>query len=166
MPPAWSDEWVAALDAAARADARLQAASVGRHVVIGQEVVDGARRIRWHVVLDDGSVRVRPGPADGPDVTFSQDAEVATAVASGRLAARTAFALGRIRVGGDVGVLLELAPALAGLGDVFASVRASSDARPSAATGDPPVPASAPAATAPAPSTPRSGAPGAPSLHA
>lgn len=126
MPAAWSDEWITALDAAAGADPTLREAAVGRHVVIGQEVVDGTRRIRWHVVLDDGRVAVRPGPADAPDVTFSQDAEVAAAVASGRMAARTAFALGHLRVGGDVDVLLEVAPALAGLGDVFASVRASS----------------------------------------
>lgn len=123
VPEVWSEEWVRGLDAAARADGDLRAASVGRHVVIGQEVVEDGRRTRWHVVLDDGEVAVRPGPAEAPDVTFSQDAEVARAVARGEVAARTAFVLGRIRVGGDVGVLLELAPALSGLGDVFASSR-------------------------------------------
>ena len=126
MPSAWSDDWIAALDAAARADASLREASVGRHLIIGQEVVDNGRRTQWHVILDDGDVAVRPGPAEAPDVTLSQDAEVAAAVASGQLAARTAFVLGRIRVGGDVSALLEVAPALAGLGDVFASARAGS----------------------------------------
>ncbi len=125
---AWSEGWVGALDAAARADEGLRAASVGRHVVIGQEVVDGDRHRRWHVVLDDGEVAVRPGPAEAPDVTFSQDAAVAGAVARGEMAARTAFVLGQIRVGGDVDVLVELAPALAGLGDVFASARAAEEA--------------------------------------
>ncbi|MGI8938164.1 MAG: SCP2 sterol-binding domain-containing protein [Iamia sp.] len=123
MPEAWSEEWVAALDAAAREDEDLRAASRGRRVVIGQEVADGEQRTQWHVILDDGEVAVRPGPADAPDVTFSQDAEVARDVARGAIAARTAFVLGRIRVGGDVDVLLELAPALSGLGDVFAAVR-------------------------------------------
>lgn len=121
---AWSEEWIGALDVAARADDSLRQASRGRRVVIGQEVVDGERLTRWHVVLDDGTVAVRPGPADAPDVTFSQDAEVAAAVARGEVAARTAFVLGRIRVGGDVSILLDLAPALSGLGDVFASARA------------------------------------------
>ncbi len=119
-----SDEWIAALDAAARADDDLREASRGRRVVIGQEVVDGERRNSWHVVLDDGEVAVRPGPADDADVTFSQDRDVAEAVARGEMAARAAFVLGRIRVGGDVSVLLEVAPALAGLGDVFGAVRA------------------------------------------
>lgn len=124
MDPLGSDEWIAALDAAARSDDALREASRGRRVVIGQEVVDGERRTSWHVVLDDGEVAVRPGPAGDADVTFSQDRDVAEAVARGEMAARTAFVLGRIRVGGDVSVLLELGPALAGLGDVFGATRA------------------------------------------
>lgn len=123
MTELWSDEWIAAMDAAAQADPALREAARGRSVVIGQEVVDGERRTSWHVVLDDGEVAVRPGPAPRPDVTFSQDRDVAEAVARGEVAARSAFVLGRIRVGGDVNLLLDLSPALAGLGDVFAAAR-------------------------------------------
>lgn len=123
-PAPWTEEWIAALDAAAQADDSLREASVGRHVVIGQEVRDGDVAHRWHVVLDDGEVAVRPGAAPDADVTFSQDAETALAVASGEQPARTAFVMGRIRLGGDVSVLLDLGPALAGLGDVFGAVRA------------------------------------------
>jgi hypothetical protein len=126
-PTPWTEAWVAAADAAARADAGLREASRGRHVVIGQEVRDGDRAHRWHVVLDDGEVAVRPGPAPEPDVTFSQDAETAHAVAAGDLAARTAFVMGRIRLGGDVSVLLDLGPVLAHLGDVFGAVRGEGD---------------------------------------
>lgn len=125
MTEPWSEEWVEALDVAARADEGLRAASIGRHLVIAQQVVDDDQRSEWHLVLDDGEVSVRPGPAEDPDVTFTQDAEVARAVARGELAARTAFVLGRIRVGGDVGALLEVAPALSGLGDLFGPVRAT-----------------------------------------
>jgi putative sterol carrier protein len=123
VPAPWSEAWIAGLDAAARADDGLRQASAGRRVVIGQEVRDGDETHRWHVVLDDGEVAVRPGPAEAPDVTFSQDADTARAVATGELAARTAFVMGRIRLGGDVSVLLDLGPALAGLGDVFGAVR-------------------------------------------
>lgn len=124
MPPTLgTDEWIAAADAAAQDDPGLREAAAGRHVVIAQEVVDGERRTRWHVVLDDGEVAVRPGWPDAPDVTFSQDAAVAERIARGEVAARTAFVLGQVRLGGDVARLLELAPALAGLGDVFSVVR-------------------------------------------
>ena len=126
MPALGSDAWIDAADAAARADAALREASVGRRMVIGQEVVDGGRRTRWHLVLDDGEVAVRPGWPDDPDVTFSQDAAVADRVARGEVAARTAFVLGQVRLGGDVARLLEVAPALTGLGDVFAAARLGS----------------------------------------
>jgi hypothetical protein len=128
MPPALGTAaWIAAADAAARADEGLRAASVGRRIVLGQEVVDGERRTRWHLVLDDGEVAVRAGWPDDPDVTFSQDADVADRVARGEVAARTAFVLGQVRLGGDVARLLDVAPALGGLGDVFAAVRVSGD---------------------------------------
>lgn len=120
----WGAAWVAAMDEAARADQGLREAAAGRRVVIDQEVREGAARHRWHVVLDHGEVAVRPGPAEAADVSFSQDAEVAGAVARGEVAASTAFAMGRIRVGGDVAVLMELGPAIARLGDVFAPARA------------------------------------------
>ena len=123
MPALGTDAWIAAADVAARASAELRQAAVGRHVVIGQEVVDGERRTRWHVVLDDGEVAVRPGWPDDPDVTFSQDAATAARIARGEVAARTAFVLGQVRLGGDVSRLIEVAPALAGLGDVLAATR-------------------------------------------
>lgn len=123
MPERWTDEWVAALDAAARGHEGLRQASRGRHATVAQEVVDGGRRTRWHLVLDDGEVAVRPGWPEEPDVTFTQEAEVAERIGRGELAARTAFVLGQVRLGGDPAVLMDLAPALAGLDDVFASVR-------------------------------------------
>lgn len=127
MPALGTDAWIAAADTAARSDAGLREAAVGRRMVIGQEVVDGERRTRWHLVLDDGEVAVRAGWPDDPDVTFSQDARVAGRVARGEIAARTAFVLGQVRLGGDVSRLVEIAPALSGLGDVFADARLGPD---------------------------------------
>lgn len=125
MPALGTDAWIAAADVAARDDAGLREAAVGRRITIGQEVVDGERRTRWHLVLDDGEVAVRAGWPDHPDVTFSQDAEVADRITRGEVAARTAFVLGQVRLGGDVSRLLEVAPALGGLGDVFAAARSA-----------------------------------------
>ncbi len=125
MPAPGTDAWIAAADAAARTSDELRAASIGRHLTIGQEVVDGERRSRWHLVLDDGEVAVRAGWPDDPDVTFSQDAATAERIARGEVAARTAFVLGQVRLGGDVSRLMEVAPALGGLGDVFALARST-----------------------------------------
>ncbi len=125
MPEIGSDEWVAAADAAARAAEGLREASRGRHLTIGQEVVEAGRRTRWHLVLDDGEVAVVAGWPDDPDVTFSQGPDMARRIADGEQAAGTAFVLGDVKLGGDVALLLELAPALRDLGDLFAPVRAA-----------------------------------------
>lgn len=118
-----SDEWIAALDRVARDDEDLRAASHGRTVEIGQEVVDGPRRARWSIVLDDGEVSVRPGWSERPDVTLRQDLDLARRISRGEASAAAAFLMGELRLGGDGSLLLELAPALSGLGDVFEAVR-------------------------------------------
>lgn len=122
-----SPEWIDALDVAARADGPLRQATAGVHLVVAQEVSEGDETARWHIVLDDGAVAVRPGPAEDADLTFAQDRATAAAINRGDLSARTAFVLGRVRVGGDIGAALRHAPALAALDDLFASVRAETE---------------------------------------
>ena len=86
-----SDEWIAALDDAARGDEQLATASAELALVVEQVLTDGTR---WHVVVDHGAVRVRPGPADRPTVTFTQDRAVAAAIARGEDSAQAAFLRG------------------------------------------------------------------------
>jgi putative sterol carrier protein len=105
-----SDEWVAAL--AARADG--VAVDAGEPLVVQQEIVDTGRC--WHVVVAGGALRVAAGAHPAPDVTFSQDAGTADAIASGELSAQQAFVEGRLRVRGAVGRLPETASAFAALG--------------------------------------------------
>lgn len=103
-----ADEWIAPLAAALRASAEVRAAAAGVHVVIEHRVAgaspgDGSG---WHVMIDDGEVDVRRGPAHAPDVTFTWDsAATATAVRRGELGAQAAFADGRLRMGGDLRAL-------------------------------------------------------------
>lgn len=140
MPAYLSDDWVAALDAAARSHPGLAAAAAGVHLVLEQVVtindgaappssashssgeVPGPREVRWHVVIDDGSVRFVWGPAPQPTVRFTTDAPTASAITSGGMSATEAFMAGRLRVGGDTTVLVAHHALLAGIGDVFAAV--------------------------------------------
>ena len=117
-----SDEWIAALDDAARADAQLATASAELALVVEQVLTDGTR---GHVVVDHGTVRVRPGPADRPTVTFTQDRAVAAAIARGDDSAQAAFLRGDLRLGGDVGALVAQAALLDRLTDAFAGVRSA-----------------------------------------
>lgn len=120
-----SDEWIEALDRAAADDPGLRAHGAEVSLVIEQEVTGGPQgSVTYHVVLDRGRASVHPGPADEPTVRFSQDYETAAAIALGTGSAQRAFMTGKLRVGGDLRVLLDHGDALAQLGDVFSSVRA------------------------------------------
>jgi hypothetical protein len=118
-----SDEWLSAMDDAARSrpvgdDDPLQGVSV----VIEQVVVDGPR---WRFVVDGGTCSVVAGGDSQPDVRLTSDRETAVAIASGQRAALDAFIAGDLVLGGDVRRLLEHRVALEALGDLFASVKST-----------------------------------------
>lgn len=85
-------------------------------------VPSGSAEVRWHVVIDHGTVRFVAGPATDPTVRFTTDEATARAISTGAATAQGAFMHGRLRVGGDTGALIAHHDVLAGLGDVFAAV--------------------------------------------
>lgn len=131
-----SAEWIGALHEAAAASPSLARLTAGVTLVIEQEIVDAPDGpVAYHVSFDDGVVAVRPGLAaaavpagtERPTIRFSQDLETATSIAAGRGSAQRAFMTGRLRVGGDLTVLLARGDLLAELDDVFGGVRARTD---------------------------------------
>lgn len=126
-----SPDWLAELDAAVRAHPRLGELTGDVRMVIEQRVTGGAEGgvgdVVYHVVLDHGLASVEPGPAVDPTVTFSQDVQVARAIATGEESAQRAFMSGQLRVGGDLQSLTAHQDVLGDLGDVFAAVRARTD---------------------------------------
>lgn len=123
-----SPAWLAALDEAVRADQSVAAATAGVDLVVEQRVTDVAGGdVTFHVVFDHGRASVVPGPADAPNIRFIQDHDTARGVAAGTDSAQRAFMTGRLRVGGDLRVLLEHQEAMSALHDVFADVRARTD---------------------------------------
>ena len=117
-----SDEWLAAMDGAARArpvpdpDPLADAS-----VTIEQVVRDGPR---WRLVVDQGRCSVVAGGDDEPDVRLTSDRETAVDIATGRRPALDAFIAGDLVLGGDVRALLDNRAALEVLGDLFAEVKA------------------------------------------
>jgi predicted lipid carrier protein YhbT len=117
-----SDPWI---DAMARAAEAATGPQVDPPLVL-QQVVTGRAdgEAAWSITLGAGTIVVVGGRAESPTVTFTQDVETAAAVNRGELSAQAAFMTGRLRVGGDVQVLLDRQPALAEVDDIFALVRA------------------------------------------
>jgi hypothetical protein len=137
-----SPAWLAELDAAVRDHPRLGELTADVRIVIEQRVTgapdpDGSGRapdgadpaddVVYHVVLDHGSASVAEGPAADPTVTFTQDVAVARSIATGEESAQRAFMSGQLRLGGDLQLLTAHQGVLSELGDVFASVRATTE---------------------------------------
>jgi hypothetical protein len=116
-----SDEWLGALDDAARS-IRLR-----REVTpfVLEQVVTGASGgdVHYQVVFADASVRVVKGTPSAPDLSFVTDLHTATGIARGETNAQQALAAGRFQVRGRIEALVRRADALRALDDAFASIR-------------------------------------------
>ncbi len=123
MPDFLSAEWIDAMAAAASTAA---VGPAGGDLVV-QHVVTGAStgEVAWVVRVQDGKLSVDTGHDPDPSITFTLDAATAAAIQSGHQSAQAAFMSGRLRLDGDVGVLVAQQGTLLALDDVFASVRAA-----------------------------------------
>ncbi len=122
-----TDEWIAALDDAAR-EASVPAGvtlTIQQIVTGGADGDAGGGDVRYHLVLADGRLRVHPGDAAAADVTLVQSREVAAALSRGELNAQQALEAGRLKLRGDVGHLAREGKALVALSDVFAALRST-----------------------------------------
>lgn len=118
-----SDGWLEEMTAAA---ARRPLAP-GPQLTIQQVVGERPSITEYVIELGPDHARFRPGRADAPDLVIRQDYATAAALARGELSTSGAFMEGRIRVGGDLASAAGAGERLAGLGDVFASVRESTE---------------------------------------
>ncbi|MCB0978643.1 MAG: SCP2 sterol-binding domain-containing protein [Acidimicrobiales bacterium] len=125
MPEFLSDEWIAALDEAAQADEHLRDLTADVELKVQQKVTGGpSGDVAYGLTISAGTVRVSSGPLQSADVRFQEDHETAAAIASGSLSAQEAFMTGRLRVGGNLQVLVDHTEVIAALHDVFGNVRA------------------------------------------
>jgi hypothetical protein len=119
-----SPDWMEAAGRAVADDASLGRATAGVRLTVEHVAIDGPRgTVRWHITIDDGDVRLVEGPAVDPDLRFTTDYATATRIATGRLGAQRAFVEGRLRVGGDLTLLIRHHKALSTIDDALAGVR-------------------------------------------
>ena len=122
-----SPDWLAQMAAAAGESEALRDAASGLHLSVRQVVRGGPDGdVDYTVRLAGGTVAVVPGDGAG-DLEVLSDYATAAAISQGRLSAAAAFASGRLKLGGRVGTLAGHAAVLTGLGDVFGSLRATTE---------------------------------------
>ena len=118
-----SDEWLAAMDAAARARPRPDDDPLADVAITVEQVVTGGPR--WRLVIDHGRCWVETDADGEPDVRLTSDRATAEAIATGQRAALDAFIAGDLVLGGDARVLLDNRAALEVLGDLFGHVKSA-----------------------------------------
>lgn len=119
-----SDDWMDAAGAALAADDDLATASADLDLGVDFEVSStpiGKRR--YGLRFRQGTVSLVNPPEGDAQVSFSADYETAVAIATGELPIQVAFMQGRLKLGGDVAVLVRSGAALDRVGDVLASLR-------------------------------------------
>jgi SCP-2 sterol transfer family len=127
MPQFLTPGWLEAMSAAAGGAA---VPVIEPTIVVQQVVIDAeGAEVTWWLALGGGIIVLRAGRAEDPTVTFTQDAETAAAINRGELSAQAAFMTGRLRVNGDVQVLLDRQAELVDVDDVFAAIRTATTYR-------------------------------------
>ena len=113
-------EWLAARLSGCRVDSETDL--IVQHRV--DDVDADGDEFCWHVRVEDGAVQVAAGPADETAsgtsvVTFMSDSATARAISVEGASAQRAFLEGRLRLGGDVRLLISARPALAALAEAL-----------------------------------------------
>ena len=120
--PYLGDEWLERADAALTGLPPIADALAVAVVVVGGP--DGDRRYR--LVLGPERVAVSPEP-EPAGVRLTLEWADAVAIAQGRSSAQRAFLDGRLRLGGDISILLGHQEALAAIDDRLADLRSVTD---------------------------------------
>ena len=103
-----SDEWAQALKTGMNADAAFKAAAAGKTATIQQVIGDGDDQTHYWIRVADGGIDMGLGDAEGPDATITESYETAVGLAKGELSPVTAFMTGKVKVAGNMGMLLGL----------------------------------------------------------
>jgi putative sterol carrier protein len=117
-----SQEWADALKASLNGSEAFRQAAAGKRATLQQVITapDGDRR--YWTVIDDGAIDMGLGDAPNPDATISQAYDTAVALARRELSPVTGFMTGKIKVDGNMGMLLGLQAVLTQLPEAMARI--------------------------------------------
>ena len=117
-----SPEWAEALKVRLNADDAFKAAAANHRAAIQQVISSSEGETHYWIKIADGTIDMGVGDVAGPDATITQSYETAVALAHKQVNAVTAFMTGKIKIGGNMGLLLGLQGALTLLPDAMAAI--------------------------------------------
>jgi putative sterol carrier protein len=117
-----SEEWAQELKKRLNADEDFLAAVGSQAVTIQQVIAAPDGQIDYWLKIDGGQVDLGIGTTGGADATISQDYETAVGLAQSQVSPVGAFMTGRIKIAGNMMLLMGLQNALAMLPGVMADM--------------------------------------------
>ncbi len=117
-----SEEWADALKTELNQNQDFRQAAGGKHATIQQVITGGERDTNYWITIADGSIDLGVGDVEGEDATITQSYDSAAALAKGELSAVTAFMTGRLKIAGNMGLILGLQGAFAQLPAAMAKI--------------------------------------------
>lgn len=117
-----SIEWADALKTALNANEAFRQAVVGQHATIQQVITRDEGDTQYWIKIADDAIDMGLGGVEGADATITQSYESAVKLATGELSAVTGFMTGKIKIGGNMGLLLGLQGAFSQLPTAMASI--------------------------------------------
>ena len=117
-----SPEWAETLKTELNADAAFRQAAAGQHATIQQVISGSGGDTHYWIRIEDATIDMGLGDAEGADATITQSYDTAVRLAKSELSAVTAFMTGKIKIAGNMGLLLGLQGALAQLPAAMAKI--------------------------------------------
>ena len=109
-----SAEWAEALKNELNASDAFRQAAAGQHATIQQVITDDGDDTHYWIM--------GVGDVEAPDATITQSYDTGVKLAKNELSAVTAFMTGKIKIAGNMGMLLGLQGAFAQLPDAMAKI--------------------------------------------
>ena len=110
-----SAEWANAVKAELNANDAFRQAAANQQATIQQVITTSEGDTHYWIVIADGAIDMGVGDADAPDATITQSYDTAVKLAKSELSVVTAFMTGKVKVAGNMGMLMGLQGALSQL---------------------------------------------------
>lgn len=116
-----SQEWADQLSSVLNDNEAFAKAAASQHAKLQQVIAGPDGEIRYWITIEDAAITMGLGDLESPDATITQSYETAVKLAHRELSPVTGFMTGKIKVAGNMGLLLGLQNVLALLPDAMAS---------------------------------------------
>jgi putative sterol carrier protein len=117
-----SSEWADAVKQALNANEAFGQAAASSNASLQQVITRDGQETHYWIRIAEGTIDMGLGDVESPDATITQSYDTAVKLARSELSVVTAFMTGKVKVAGNMGLLLSLQGALSQLPGAMASI--------------------------------------------